>query len=90
MVVYVVDFIAVANTMEEMKIVKECLSRQFRMKDLGKLQYCLGITVEQNEAQHYLKIHQEQYILNMLVEFKMTVQKDCNHSSGYYCEAAER
>jgi len=73
--VYVDDLIVAANTMEEMTNVKECLSRQFRMKDLGKLQYCLGITVEQNEAQHYLKIHQEQYILNMLVKFKMTEAK---------------
>jgi len=45
------------------------------MKVSGKLQYCLGITIEQNEAQHYLKLHQEQYILNMLAKFKMTEAK---------------
>jgi len=58
--------------MEEVTNVKECLSRQFRMKDMGKLQHCPGITIEKNEIQHYLKIHQKQYILNMLLKFKMT------------------
>ena len=47
----------------------------FRIKDLRKLQYWLGITIAQNEAQHYLKMHQEQCILNMLVKFKMTEAK---------------
>ena len=73
--VYVDDLIVAANTMEEMTKVKECLSSQFRMKDMGKLQYCLGITIEQDEAQHQLKIHQEQYITNMLVKYKMTEAK---------------
>ena len=64
--VHVDDLIVFANTMEKMINVKECLLRQFKMKDIGKLQCSLGIIVEQNETQHYLKIHQEQYILNML------------------------
>ena len=54
--VYVDDLIVVANTIDEMANAKECLSRKFRMKELGRLQYCLGITIEQNEYQHYLKI----------------------------------
>jgi len=40
--VYEDDLMVAANTMEEMTNVKECLSSQFRMKDMGKLQYCLG------------------------------------------------
>ena len=64
--VYVDDLIIVAKTTEKMTNVKESLSKQFKMKDMGKLHHCLGITVEQNKAQHHLKLNQEQYILNML------------------------
>ena len=42
---------------------------------MGKLHYCLDIMVEQNEAQHHLKLHQEQYIFNMLVKYKITEVK---------------
>jgi len=33
------------------------------------------ITVKQNESQYYLELHQAQYILNMLVKYKMTEAK---------------
>ena len=61
--VYVDDLIVIAETEEEMKKVKQNLSARFKMKDMGKLHYCLGITIEQDSEQKCLWMHQKQYIL---------------------------
>ena len=42
---------------------------------MGKLQYCLGITTEQEEGQQCLWIHQKQYISNVLIKYGMTEAK---------------
>ena len=73
--VYVDDLIIIANTAKEMTRVKEILASQFKMKDMGKLHYCLGITVEQDENQQCLWLHQKQYISNILVKYRMTEAK---------------
>ena len=54
-----------------MQEIKTSLAIHFKMKDMGKLHYCLGITVEQDEEQKCLWIHQKQYILSMLTKYKM-------------------
>ena len=93
-VVYVDDLNVIANTAEEMTKVKEDLTVQFRMKDLGNLHYCLGITIERDEDQHCLWLHQRQYISSILVKYRVTeanivstpidlsvkLQKDDKHS----------
>ena len=43
-----------------MQIVKESLAIQFKMTDMGKLHYCLGVTVVQDEKEKCLLFHQEQ------------------------------
>ena len=43
--VYVDDLIIATKTPEEMQEVKQLLSLQFQMKDMGELHYCLGITI---------------------------------------------
>ena len=73
--VYVGDLIIIANTAEEMMKVKETLSARFKMTDMGKLHYCLGITIEQEEGQQCLWIHQKQYISNILMKYGMTEAK---------------
>ena len=42
---YVDDLIIVAKSQEVMSKIKCDLSRKFKMKDLGKIHYCLGITI---------------------------------------------
>ena len=69
--VYVDDLIVMTKTAEEMQQIKESLASHFQMKDVGKLHYCLGINIEQNEEQKCLKIHQKQYILNMLKKYSL-------------------
>ena len=47
LIVYVDDMIVTSNNPEEMKALKEYLSKEFEMKDLGPLKYFLGIEVSQ-------------------------------------------
>jgi hypothetical protein len=42
---YVDDIIITGDDQEEMKRLKECLSNEFEVKDLGNLKYFLGIEV---------------------------------------------
>ena len=51
------------------------MSVRFKMTDMGKLHYCLGITIEQGEKQQCLWIHQKQYISNLLAKYGMTEAK---------------
>ncbi len=59
--VYVDDLIIITQTLDEMDKVKE---DKFKMKNIGQLDYCLGISVIQDDNGIWL--HQKQYILNML------------------------
>ena len=47
--VYVDDLILSTKTSQEMQEAKESLQARFKMKDMGKLHYCLGISIEQDE-----------------------------------------
>ena len=67
--VYVDDLILLADLVQEMLEVKEQLSRRFRMKDLGDLNYCLGIGVSQGDGMIQLQLRQ--YILNLLHRFEL-------------------
>ena len=57
--VYVDDLILITNTAEEMQEVKESLMARFKMKDIGKLHYCLGVSIEQDEDRKCLWLHQK-------------------------------
>ena len=74
--VYVDDLILLANMMCEMKQMKENLSSHFKMKDLGLLNYCLGIRITQGDG--WNQIQQRQYILNLLERFNL---RDAVHTS---------
>ena len=47
--VYVDDSIIITNAAEQMEEVKKSLTSQFKMKGLGKLHYCLGLTIQKDE-----------------------------------------
>ena len=65
--VYVDDLIVMSTIPEELNAVKKALSGKFRMKDMGPLHYCLGVSVVQNAEGIWL--HQKQYILSMLQKY---------------------
>ena len=70
--VYVDDLILIAKTETEMQKVKENLAIQFKMKDLCEIHYCL---VEWNKPQKSLRLHQKQYILNVIKKHGLTEAK---------------
>ena len=45
------------------------------MKDMGKLHYCLGISISHDEENHCIFLQQKQYILNMLKRFGLAEAK---------------
>lgn len=70
--IWVDDLIIAASDENAMATVKKMLAAKFKMKDLGKLRYFLGIDFEQsNEC---LKMSQRQYVEKLMVRFKM---QDC-------------
>ena len=73
--VYVDDLILITETMKEMKMVKESLATRFKMTDMGKLHYCLGITIVQDESKKCLWLHQSQYIERVLEKYSLTEAK---------------
>ena len=54
-----------------MQEVKQQLQSQFRMKDMGELHYCLGITISQDQTNNTIEMHQKQYILKMLEKYSL-------------------
>ena len=55
--IYVDDLIIISKTAEEMRTIKKNLSARFKMKDMGRLHYCLEVNIEQDECNKCLWIH---------------------------------
>ena len=70
--VHVDDLILLTETEEEMIDLKTSLANQFKMKDMGILHYCLGVSVTIKDG--VLQISQEQYISKILRKHKL---QDC-------------
>jgi len=70
--VYDDGLIIVSRTPEVMKNIKNDLSRQFKKKYLGKIHYCMGITVEYDKQRSCLQMHQRQYIVTLLERYRLS------------------
>ena len=73
--VYVDDLIVITKTPETMKKIKDSLAARFKMKDLGELHYCLGISIEYDKDGEYLGMHQRQYIQSLLERYGLSQAK---------------
>lgn len=71
--VYVDDIVLAGKSETDLKQVKIALSRKFDIKDLGKLNYFLGVKVEKQESGS-IWIGQPAYTESLLAEFEM---QDC-------------
>ena len=69
-IVYVDDIIICANNDIHLNYVKNILSNNFKIKDLGPVKYFLGINVENNDKQ--IKLHQETYIKSVINKFNLS------------------
>ena len=73
--VYVDDLIVIAKTPETIKKIKESLAARFKIKDLGKLHYCLGISIQHDEERGSLWMDQRQYIQLLLKRYGLSQAK---------------
>ena len=71
--VYVDDLIIITDNNDRMSQLKKALSDRFKMKDLGQLHYCLGVSVVHNDDG--ILLHQKQYITSLLERFGLTEAK---------------
>lgn len=69
-IVWVDDLIIASNNVDQMNHFKESMKHKFRMKDLGKISYFLGIDFDQTDG--VIKMNQKRYITKMLDRFGMT------------------
>ncbi|XP_024310449.1 uncharacterized protein LOC106866887 isoform X2 [Brachypodium distachyon] len=70
LIVYVDDIIITGDDGSEIKRLKQQLTKEFEVKDLGHLRYFLGIEVSQSAKRIYLS--QRKYVLDLLTETGMT------------------
>jgi hypothetical protein len=73
LIVYVDDMVVTGNDPAEQAALKNYLSTEFEMKDLGSLKYFLGIEVSRCKSGIFLS--QRKYVLDLLKETGMTACK---------------
>ena len=71
---YVDDLVIGSNCNDHMQLVKRKLNSEYDMKDLGELDFCLGLTFTRDREARTITISQEQYIRDTLDDFGMA---DC-------------
>ena len=73
LIVYVDDIIVTGNDEKEKNTLKQCLAKEFEIKDLGKLKYFLGIEVAWSKQSIF--ISQQKYVIDLLRETGMMARK---------------
>ena len=73
LIVYVDDIIVTGNDEKEKNTLKQCLAKEFEIKDLGKLKYFLGIEVARSKQGIF--ISQQKYVIDLLRETGMMDSK---------------
>jgi hypothetical protein len=66
LLVYVDDVIIAGTSLDEIQVVKSALHTSFKIKDLGKLKYFLGLEVAHSQAG--ISLCQRKYCLDLLVD----------------------
>ena len=75
LVLYVDDILLMGSDKIALKEVKDWLSTQFSMKDLGEAAYILGIRIYRDRSNRLLGLSQSTYIDKMLRRFSMEQSK---------------
>lgn len=73
--VYVDDMVLTGNDLQAIERVKNILSSQFHMKDLGELRYYLGLEIARSSQGIFLS--QRKYVLDMLQDYDILKLKEC-------------
>lgn len=69
---YVDDFFVFSNDTVETTYLKDVLSSHFKIKDLGELKQCLGMSVKIDKTNGVITLNQKNYIEQLLYKFQMT------------------
>ena len=77
LVLYVDDILLATNDKSLLHEVKQFLSKNFDMKDMGDASYVIGIKIHRDRFRGILGLSQETYINKILERFRM---KDCSPS----------
>ncbi|KAL9258780.1 Retrovirus-related Pol polyprotein from transposon TNT 1-94-like protein [Drosera capensis] len=76
LLLYIDDMLVAGSNMEEINRLKEQLSEEFEMKDLGASKQILGISISRNRSEGSLILSQEKYIGKVLEKVSMQDAKD--------------
>lgn len=74
--IYVDDLLLFSNSDQNLKFIKDSLHQRFKMKELGPVEHCLGMRI--NQYSNGVSIDQEHYIEQILERFGLS---DCNSLS---------
>lgn len=69
LLIWVDDIIIAASSNELMTETKQMMKTRFKMKDLGRLRYFVGVEFDQGEG--YIKVSQKRYLSKVLERFDM-------------------
>lgn len=75
MAVYVHDLIGATYDESMLQEVKNELNARFRMKDLGRLEYCLGIEFKESEDDSRVAMSQKRYCDEVVRRFNLELTK---------------
>lgn len=71
---YVDDMLIGCNSKQFLAYIKQQISKQWSIKDIGEAKHVLGLTITRNRAQRKLFVNQGTYIKSILKQYNMT---DC-------------
>ena len=71
---YVDDILLAGTSLKAIKTIKDWLSLNFEMKDMGEAEYILGVKIKRDRSKRMLSMSQKTYIAKILERFNM---RDC-------------
>lgn len=74
--IYVDDLIIMSNAIQNINKIKEEMKRDFKIKELGDIKYCLGIEIHRDRALKKIVMNQKGYILKTAEKFGVLECKD--------------
>lgn len=73
--VYVDDLVLASKNNSKLTNLRENLKKEFKMKDMGQIHYCLGLEIDYQKEKGVLKISQKKYTQEILKKFNMEDSK---------------
>lgn len=75
---YVVDLLLACNRQDRLNVMKQLLSAEYELKDLGEAKFVLGIEIERDRQRRTIYLNQSKYVEEVLERFRMSDCKPCS------------